>query len=153
MKEIRFFYVPDATSRDEMPEEEAMHALRVLRLKSGDTMMITDGCGNFYEAEITLAATRRCLYKILRTMPQKKPWRGNIRLVVSPTKMMERMEWMVEKATEIGFDRVSFLNCDNSERRVVKTKRLEKIVVAAMKQSRKAEKPIIDEIESFDMFI
>ena len=53
MKEIRFFYVPDATSRDEMPEEEAMHALRVLRLKSGDTMMITDGCGNFYEAEIT----------------------------------------------------------------------------------------------------
>lgn len=153
MKEIRFFYVPDATSRDEMPEEEAMHALRVLRLKSGDTMMITDGCGNFYEAEITLAATRRCLYKILRTMPQTKPWRGNIRLVVSPTKMMERMEWMVEKATEIGFDRVSFLNCDNSERRVVKTKRLEKIVVAAMKQSRKAEKPIIDEIESFDMFI
>ena len=153
MKEVRFFYVPDAPSREEMPEEEAMHALRVLRLKSGDTMMITDGCGNFFEAEITLAATRRCLYKIIRTLPQTKPWHGKIHLVVSPTKMMERMEWMVEKATEIGFDRISFLNCDNSERRVVKTKRLEKIVVAAMKQSRKAEKPIIDEIESFEEFI
>lgn len=153
MKEVRFFYVPDAPGREEMPEEEAMHALRVLRLKSGDTMMITDGCGNFFEAEITLAATRRCLYKIIRTLPQTKPWHGKIHLVVSPTKMMERMEWMVEKATEIGFDRISFLNCDNSERRVVKTKRLEKIVVAAMKQSRKAEKPIIDEIESFEEFI
>ena len=108
MKEVRFFYVPDAPSREEMPEEEAMHALRVLRLKSGDTMMITDGCGNFFEAEITLAATRRCLYKIIRTLPQTKPWHGKIHLVVSPTKMMERMEWMVEKATEIGFDRISF---------------------------------------------
>ena len=74
-------------------------------------------------------------------------------LVVSPTKMMERMEWLVEKATEIGFDRISFINCDNSERRVIKVKRLEKIAVSAMKQSRKAWKPIIDEIVSFDELV
>ena len=66
---------------------------------------------------------------------------------------MERMEWLVEKATEIGFDRISFINCDNSERRVIKVKRLEKIAVSAMKQSRKAWKPIIDEIVSFDELV
>lgn len=153
MKETRFFYVPNVMTTEELPEEEAMHALRVLRLKSGDEMMLTDGEGNFYKAEITIAATRKCMFKLVETLPQRKVWRGSLRLVVSPTKMMERMEWMVEKATEIGFDRVSFINCDNSERRVVKTKRLEKIVVSAIKQSRKAWKPVIDEIVSFDEFM
>ncbi|MCI6118943.1 MAG: 16S rRNA (uracil(1498)-N(3))-methyltransferase [Prevotella sp.] len=153
MKETRFFYVPNAMTTGELPEEEAMHALRVLRLKSGDEMMLTDGEGNFYRAEITIAATRKCMFRLIETLPQRKEWHGTLRLVVSPTKMMERMEWMVEKATEIGFDRISFINCDNSERRVVKTKRLEKIIVSAMKQSRKAWKPVIDEIVSFDEFM
>ena len=153
MKETRFFYVPNAMTTGELPEEEAMHALRVLRLKSGDEMMLTDGEGNFYRAEITIAATRKCMFRLIETLPQRKEWHGTLRLVVSPTKMMERMEWMVEKATEIGFDRIYFINCDNSERRVVKTKRLEKIIVSAMKQSRKAWKPVIDEIVSFDEFM
>ena len=150
MKEMRFFYVPNVQDNGELPEEEAMHALRVLRLKSGDEIMLTDGIGNFYKAEITVAATRKCVFKLLETIPQTPIWRGHLHLVVSPTKMMERMEWLVEKATEIGFDRISFINCDNSERRVIKVKRLEKIAVSAMKQSRKAWKPIIDEIVSFD---
>ena len=153
MKEMRFFYVPNVQDNGELPEEEAMHALRVLRLKSGDEIMLTDGIGNFYKAEITVAATRKCVFKLLETIPQTPIWRGHLHLVVSPTKMMERMEWMVEKATEIGFDRISFINCDNSERRVIKVKRLEKIAVSAMKQSRKAWKPIIDEIVSFDELV
>lgn len=153
MKEMRFFYVPDVKTTDELPEEEAMHALRVLRLKSGDEMMLTDGEGNFYKAEITIAATRKCMFRLVEKLPQKALWHGRVHLVVSPTKMMDRMEWMIEKATEIGFDRISFLNCDNSERRVVKTRRLEKIVVSAMKQSRKAWKPIVDEIVTFDEFL
>ena len=153
MKEIRFFYVPDVNTTNELPEEEAMHALRVLRLKSGDEMMLTDGEGNFYKAEITIAATRKCMFRLLETLPQKALWQGHLHLVVSPTKLMERMEWMIEKATEIGFDRISFINCDNSERRVVKIRRLEKIVVAAMKQSRKAWKPVVDEIVTFDEFL
>lgn len=153
MKEMRFFYVPDVQDNGELPEEEAMHALRVLRLKSGDEIMLTDGIGNFYKAEITVAATRKCVFKLLETIPQTPIWRGHLHLVVSPTKMMERMEWLVEKATEIGFDRISFINCDNSERRVIKVKRLEKIAVSAMKQSRKAWKPIIDEIVSFDELV
>lgn len=153
MKEMRFFYVPNVQDNGELPEEEAMHALRVLRLKSGDEIMLTDGIGNFYKAEITVAATRKCVFKLLDTIPQTPIWRGHLHLVVSPTKMMERMEWLVEKATEIGFDRISFINCDNSERRVIKVKRLEKIAVSAMKQSRKAWKPIIDEIVSFDELV
>ena len=153
MKEMRFFYVPNVQDNGELPEEEAMHALRVLRLKSGDEIMLTDGTGNFYKAEITVAATRKCVFKLLETIPQTPIWRGHLHLVVSPTKMMERMEWLVEKATEIGFDRISFINCDNSERRVIKVKRLEKIAVSAMKQSRKAWKPIIDEIVSFDELV
>lgn len=153
MKEMRFFYVPNVQDNGELPEEEVMHALRVLRLKSGDEIMLTDGIGNFYKAEITVAATRKCVFKLLETIPQTPIWRGHLHLVVSPTKMMERMEWLVEKATEIGFDRISFINCDNSERRVIKVKRLEKIAVSAMKQSRKAWKPIIDEIVSFDELV
>ena len=153
MKEMRFFYVPNVKDNGELPEEEAMHALRVLRLKSGDEIMLTDGIGNFYKAEITVAATRKCVFKLLETIPQTPIWRGHLHLVVSPTKMMERMAWLVEKATEIGFDRISFINCDNSERRVIKVKRLEKIAVSAMKQSRKAWKPIIDEIVSFDELV
>lgn len=153
MKEMRFFYVPNVQDNGELPEEEAMHALRVLRLKSGDEIMLTDGTGNFYKAEITVAATRKCVFKLLETIPQTPIWRGHLHLVVSPTKMMERMEWLIEKATEIGFDRISFINCDNSERRVIKVKRLEKIAVSAMKQSRKAWKPIIDEIVSFDELV
>ena len=153
MKEMRFFYVPNVQDNGELPEEEAMHALRVLRLKSGDEIMLTDGTDNFYKAEITVAATRKCVFKLLETIPQTPIWRGHLHLVVSPTKMMERMEWLVEKATEIGFDRISFINCDNSERRVIKVKRLEKIAVSAMKQSRKAWKPIIDEIVSFDELV
>ena len=153
MKEMRFFYVPNVQDNGELPEEEAMHAWRVLRMKSGDEIMLTDGIGNFYKAEITVAATRKCVFKLLETIPQTPIWRGHVHLVVSPTKMMERMEWLVEKATEIGFDRISFINCDNSERRVIKVKRLEKIAVSAMKQSRKAWKPIIDEIVSFDELV
>lgn len=153
MKEVRFFYVPDAKTTDELPEEEAMHALRVLRLKSGDEIMLTDGDGFFYRAEISVAAARKCMYRLLETLPQQPLWHGRLHLVVSPTKMMDRMEWMIEKATEIGIDRISFIDCDNSERRVIKVKRLEKIVVSAVKQSRKAWMPVIDEIVSFDEFM
>lgn len=126
MKETRFFYVPDAVHQVELPVEEAMHALRVLRLKSGDEMFLMDGKGSFYRAEVTLAATKRCLYQIKEVLPQEKTWRGRIHLAIAPTKMMDRIEWMVEKATEIGFDDISFLNCKFSERKVMRTVRLEK---------------------------
>ena len=153
MKEVRFFYVPDAANCTELPEEEATHALRVLRLKAGDEMMLMDGKGNYYRAEVTLAHTHHCCYAIKDVLPQERQWKGSVHLAIAPTKMMDRIEWMVEKAVEIGVDELSFLDCQFSERRVVKLPRIEKIVISAVKQSRKAWMPQVNEIKFFDDFI
>ena len=153
MKEVRFFYAPDAATSTELPQEEAMHALRVLRLKSGDEMMLMDGKGSFYRAEVTLAHTHHCFYEIKESLPQQPQWKGRVHLAIAPTKLMDRIEWMTEKAVEIGVDELSFLNCHFSERRVVKVPRVDKIVVSAVKQSRKAWKPAVNEIVSFADFI
>lgn len=153
MKETRFFYAPDAIIDDSLPEEEAQHALRVLRLKSGDEMMLIDGAGNYFRAEVTLATNKKCMFRILETLPQESLWPGRFHLAIAPTKMMERMEWMTEKSTEMGIDSLSFLLCDNSERKVIKTSRLDKIVVSAMKQSHKAWKPAVNEMVSFHTYI
>ena len=153
MKEARYFYVPDAANQTELPVDEAMHALRVLRLKGGDEMFLMDGVGNYYRAQVTIAATHHCYYEILEQMPQEPQWKGRVQLGIAPTKMLDRVEWMLEKATEIGVDEVSFLNCEFSERKLIKTTRLEKIVVSAMKQSHKAWKPVLNEIVSFKSFI
>lgn len=137
MKEVRYFYVPDAATAGELPAEEATHAVRVLRLKAGDTIYLMDGRGTFHEAEVTLSTQKHCMYKICRSMPQEKTWSGHICVAMAPTKMMDRTEWFVEKATEIGIDEIVFLQCDYSERKSLRVDRVEKIVVAAMKQSRK----------------
>lgn len=153
MKEVRYFYVPDAANQVELPAEEATHALRVLRLKGGDEIFLMDGEGSFFRAEVTAASSKRCLYEIKEDMPQQRAWKGHIHLAIAPTKMMERIEWMAEKATEIGFDELSFLNCQFSERKVVKTPRIDKIVISAVKQSHKAWKPVVNELVSFKEFI
>lgn len=153
MKETRYFFVPNADTETELPIEEAMHALRVLRLKIGDEIFLMDGVGNFYRAEVSLAATKRCLYEIKETLPQHPTWQGHIHLAIAPTKMMDRIEWMVEKATEIGFNELSFVNCKFSERKMVRTVRLDKIVVSAVKQSRKPWKPVVNSMVSFKEFI
>ena len=153
MKETRYFYVPDAGNVTEMPQEEALHALRVLRIKSGDEINLMDGEGNFYRAEVTLAATKRCLYEVKEKLPQQPTWHGHVHLAIAPTKMMDRIEWMAEKATEIGFDELSFLNCKFSERKNIRTVRLDKIIVSAVKQSHKAWKPIVNSMVSFKEFI
>lgn len=153
MKEVRYFYVPDAANQVELPAEEATHALRVLRLKGGDEIFLMDGEGSFFRAEVTAASSKRCLYEIKEEMPQQRAWKGHLHLAIAPTKMMERIEWMAEKATEIGFDELSFLNCQFSERKVVKTPRIDKIVISAVKQSHKAWKPVVNELVSFKEFI
>lgn len=153
MKEVRFFYVPDAAQVNELPADEAMHAMRVLRLKGGDELFLMDGVGNFYRAQVTIAATHHCYYEILEVLPQERQWKGRFHLAIAPTKMIDRMEWMVEKATEVGVDEISFLNCAFSERRVVKNPRIEKIIVSAMKQSHKAWKPVLNEMSTFAHFI
>ena len=153
MKEERYFYVPDADKLTELPHDEAQHAIRVLRLKEGDTIYLMDGKGTFYKAEVTMVSSKHCAYNIMETMPQQRPWQGRLHIAMAPTKMMERTEWMAEKATEIGVDEFSFLECQFSERRNMRTDRIDKIVVAATKQIRKAWKPVVNDLQSFRSFI
>ena len=153
MKEVRYFYVPNAGEVSELPQEEATHALRVLRLKDGDEMFLMDGVGAFYRATVTMANNKHCFYQIEETIHPEKTWHNRIHLAVAPTKMIERMEWLAEKATEVGFDELSFLDCRFSERRVVREDRIEKIVVSAMKQSRKPFKPVVNGMRQMTDFV
>ena len=153
MKETRYFYVPNAESSNELPAEEAAHAARVLRLESGDEVFLIDGAGCFFKAQLTLVTKSKCLYDIVERLPQEKTWHGRIAIAMAPTKAIDRVEWTLEKATEIGVDEFSLLNCAFSERRNVKLERLDKIVVAAVKQSRKAWKPLLNDLQSFEHFV
>lgn len=150
---MHVFYTPDIQTRAELPEEEAQHCVRVLRLSAGDPVMLTDGKGNFYRAEISAATNKRCLLNILETIPQEPLWSGHLHIAMAPTKNMDRTEWFTEKATEIGFDELTFLNCRYSERKVIKTERISKILVSAIKQSLKARLPILNEMTDFNKFI
>lgn len=152
MKEARYFYVPQAVEKNELPAEEATHALRVLRLKPGDELFLMDGEGVFYEAHVT-QADKHCYYEIDKALPQSKTWSAHIHLGIAPTKMMERIEWLAEKATEIGFDELSFLHCKFSERKTLRADRVEKIVISAAKQSRKPFLPQVHELTPFSQFI
>ena len=151
MKEERFFYDPEVSG--ELPKEEAHHALKVLRLGDGDEIRLMDGKGTFYRATITAATGHRLLYQIDEAEPQQPAWKGHLHLAMAPTKLMDRVEWFAEKATEIGFDELSFLDCQFSERRVVKEERIDKILISAMKQSHKAWKPQLNGMTRFKDFI
>ncbi|GAA3000686.1 RsmE family RNA methyltransferase [Prevotella corporis] len=153
MREAHYFYVPNAAETDELPLDETIHAIRVLRLKPKDQIYLMDGVGSFYLAEVKMASSKHCLYKVKEVLKQNPSWKGQIHLAIAPTKDMGRMEWMVEKATEIGFNKISFLNSKFSERHVIKTDRIERIVISAMKQSRKPWKPLISPIVDFKDFI
>ena len=149
MKEARYFYVPDAPEATELPAEEAVHAVRVLRLKGGDEFFVMNGKGAFYRAEVTMASAKHCYFSIKEALPQERKWRGRIHLAIAPTKDIGRMEWLAEKATEVGFDEITFLSCHFSERKTVRQDRIEKIVVSAMKQSRKAWMPVVNAMTPF----
>ena len=138
------FYSPDIKPDMELPQEEAGHCIRVLRMKEGDRICLTDGKGCFYDAVISAVSGKRCMVHIENTKEQAPLWNGRIHIAVAPTKLMERNEWFVEKAVEIGVDEITFLKTDHSEREVIKPERIEKIAVSAMKQSQKATLPVLN---------
>lgn len=150
---MALFYVPDIVENWELSEDEAAHALRVLRLAVGAELDITDGKGNLYRSVISSIAGKHCYVEAKEILPMPKGWLGDIHLAVAPTKNMDRMEWLAEKATEIGVDGITFLNCRFSERKIVKTERVERIVVSAMKQSLKYSKPIVNDMTDFKQFV
>lgn len=150
---MQLFYTPDIALTAELPEEEAGHCIRVLRLAEGDEIRLTDGKGYFYRAAIRRAHPKHCEVDILESWPQPPLWPFKLHIAVAPTKNMDRMEWFVEKATEIGIDEITCLNCRFSERREIKPARLEKILVSAMKQSLKATLPNLTGMTDFKAFV
>ena len=147
------FCAPDINANNLLPEEESAHCIRVLRKKAGDEIRITDGQGFFYDAHITVAHPKHCEIAIDRQEGWVKPWGGDLHLAIAPTKNMERMEWLFEKITELGIDTITPLLCRYSERKELKTARLEKIMVSAMKQSQKALLPRLNLPTLFSIFI
>ena len=150
---MHIFYTPHIDTTHELPEDESQHCTRVLRLTTGDKIMLTDGKGSFYKATITAANNKRCLFEIDETIFQSPIWKGKLHMRIAPTKNMERNEWLAEKATEIGLDELTFLNCRYSDRKVIKTERIEKIIISAVKQSLKARVPLLNEMIDFKSFI
>ena len=131
-----------------LDEEESAHAVRVLRYSAGDTVYIADGRGTMYEAVISNPHPKHCEVEITAIKPQHKHHNGTIHIAVAPTKNIERIEWLTEKCTEIGVDTLTPLLCHYSERKVIRTDRLQKIVLSAAKQSLSAYLPCLNELTS-----
>ncbi len=134
------FYAPDIEATGVLPETESGHCCRVLRMKEGDKICVTDGKGHRFECLILEAHPKHTAVEIL-TMEEIKPWWGfELELCVAPSKNADRMEWLVEKAVEIGVDRIILMRCKRSERKTLRTDRLEKIAISAMNQSLKTNR-------------
>lgn len=150
---MHLFYAPDIAETLTLPEVESGHCVRVLRLAEGDEIGIVDGHGTFYRAAVSLAHAKRCTVKILQAEARPPHWSGNIEIAIAPTKNLDRIEWFAEKAVEMGVDAIVPLLCRFSERKELKTERLEKILISAMKQSLKAVLPRLDEMTPFERYV
>ena len=148
---MQLFYIPNIKS-DILPKDEFIHCIKVLRHKVKDVINVTDGKGNIYSAKIVDISKNKCTIQIISSI-KKVLQKKNIHLVIAPTKSFNRMEWMIEKLTEIGISEISFVYSKNSERKKINLNRLEKKSISAMKQSNSALKPIINEIISFKNFL
>ena len=140
------FYCPDIAETLTLGEEDSKHCVKVLRMAQGDTIEVVDGNGNLYTCRIATAHPKRCAVEVMDSAHQPPHWGHQIVLGIAPTKNLDRIEWLVEKCVEMGVDRIIPLRCHNSERTVLKTERLKKIMVSAMKQSLKATLPRLDEM-------
>lgn len=146
------FYSPDIATSHELDEEQSGHAVRVLRHKDGDELVIVDGNGYFYDTHIVNAHPKHCAVEI-DNVTEENHWPYHVELAVAPTKNLDRMEWFIEKATEMGLDRFVPLKCRFSERKELKTERIRKIAISAMKQSLKATLPAIEEMVDIKSYI
>lgn len=150
---MNIFYSAEVTGNyHTLYEGESKHAVQVLRMKKGDTAILLDGVGGKYHAEILNAHPRKCELQI--SLIEKIARRNfHLHIAIAPTKMNERMEWFLEKATEIGIDEITPIICDRSERRVTNHDRFMKVIIAAMKQSMNPWLPVLNEQMNFDEFI
>lgn len=150
----QLFYAPDLEKNKLLPEDEARHCLQVLRHQKNDVITIIDGKGCFFEGQILTDNAKKCEINILKKVKDINSQRNYyLHLAIAPTKNIDRVEWLLEKCTEIGIDEISFLQCNRSERKEIKIDRLEKICIQAIKQSQKALLPKINPIVSFSKFL
>ena len=147
------FFAPDIATTLTLPEEESRHCVRVLRLVEGDEIEVIDGASMRYLCRIAMAHVKHCAVEIVSHEKCPPHWGAEIAIAVAPTKNLDRIEWMAEKCTEMGINRITPLLCRHSERKVIKTERLYKILVSAMKQSLKAQLPQLDELTPIEDFI
>ncbi|HBJ77248.1 MAG TPA: 16S rRNA (uracil(1498)-N(3))-methyltransferase [Porphyromonadaceae bacterium] len=148
------FYLPDIAENHILSEEESAHCIRVLRMQVGSFMDITDGKGMLYHTQLMEAHPKHCRVEILsQEYLPKDVSKGRIEIAIAPTKNIDRTEWFVEKATEIGIDSIVFLNCTHSERKVVNMERIKKVAISAIKQSLQYTLPSIRGIVEFRDFV
>ncbi|MCA6362497.1 MAG: 16S rRNA (uracil(1498)-N(3))-methyltransferase [Bacteroidetes bacterium] len=148
------FYFPDLSGPQlQLSEEESKHAVRVLRLQAGDEVELADGRGTKARAVVADNHPKRCVLDVVSHTQHDTGRNFTLHLAVAPTKNSDRIEWLVEKATELGIDAITLLDCEHSERSSFRTERLEKIAVAAMKQSQQAWMPVISGPVRFAEFI
>jgi 16S rRNA (uracil1498-N3)-methyltransferase len=152
---MQLFYNPDIDETTEsfsFDKEESKHIIKVLRKKDSDILHVTNGLGLLFETEITLASDNKCIVSVLSIKKSPEP-KFRLHLAVAPTKMNDRFEWFLEKATEIGIQEITPIICDRSERKVINLERFEKIILSAMKQSNETYFPKLNDAVSFKEFI
>ncbi|MEN9700557.1 MAG: hypothetical protein RLZZ301_1755 [Bacteroidota bacterium] len=151
---MRLFYAPDFSAEQQqyqLSEEESKHCVRVLRMQEGDVLTLLNGNGLEAIARITAAHAKHCHLQIEKTILH--PETPLVHVAMAPTKNMDRIEWFLEKATELGLRQLSFLACQHNERNKLNLERLHKIAVAAMKQSKRYYLPVIEELKPFESFV
>jgi len=153
---MQLFYNADISKKTEQftfDKTESRHIVRSLRKKEGDQLFITNGLGVLFIATIAIANDKKCLVTIKSANEKSKPWNYHLHVAIAPTKNIDRFEWFLEKATEIGIDEITPLLCERSERKILKAERLEKIIESAMKQSLKFHLPKLNPLIKFSDFI
>lgn len=141
---MQLFYAPEITiPRYTLPEEESKHCLRVLRMELGDELHLTDGRGTMYRCKVVDANAKRCTVEVVERIDNYEPLPYRLTMAVAPTKNIDRFEWFLEKATEVGVTEIYPIECDHSERRQIKLDREQKVITAAVKQSLKAYHPTL----------
>ena len=147
------FYCPDIETKQTLSEEESAHCVRVLRYSAGDEILITDGKGTTYTARITNPHPKHCDFEILAAEKQEPHHTFHLHIAIAPTKNIERLEWAIEKCVEIGVDEITPLLCRFSERKQLRTDRLDKIILSAAKQSLTPYLPVLHDLTPYDDFI
>ena len=151
---MHVFYTPDINSSEySLNEEESKHCLKVLRLGLGDVVHLIDGRGGFYEAEIIGEGKRNVQLRVTQSTQEYQKRNHHLHIAVAPTKNIDRLEWFLEKATEIGIDEITPLICERSERKIIKEDRLNKVITSAVKQSLQAYHPLLNPQIAFTDFL